>query len=123
MTGFGSPSPGAKKFLVSSEKEFKDRHTGTISRSRFTNAKQRESRAEVLSPRWRVSSLKREHCTRGSQDLKLFIGVCRHGVVSPDKRGINFQPGLWITNAHVRPWVVKAVGAVGQQNPAACHKL
>jgi hypothetical protein len=50
VTGFGSPGSGARRFLVSSEKEFKEEHGGDISRSRIINAKQSESRAKsVLS--------------------------------------------------------------------------
>jgi hypothetical protein len=78
VTGFGSPAPGARKFLVLSEKEFKDGHRGDLNRSRFLNAKQSESKAKVHFPqegtlRWM------------SQGLKLLLGSADMGVVSPGK--------------------------------------
>jgi hypothetical protein len=37
VPGFGSPDPGARKFLVLLEKEFKDGHRRNLSRSRLSN--------------------------------------------------------------------------------------
>jgi hypothetical protein len=39
VTGFVSLGPGARRFLVSLEKEFKDGHRGDLNRSRFVNGK------------------------------------------------------------------------------------
>jgi hypothetical protein len=48
-------------FLVSSEKEFKDRHRKDLSRSRFINTMQSESKAKLCSPDETVDRLKKEH--------------------------------------------------------------
>jgi hypothetical protein len=40
VTGFGSLAQGARKILVSMEKEFKAGHRRDLSQSRFINAKQ-----------------------------------------------------------------------------------
>jgi hypothetical protein len=48
VIGFKSPGLGARKFLVSSEKEFKDRHRGD-KQKHVCFAKQNDRKAKVLS--------------------------------------------------------------------------
>jgi hypothetical protein len=59
--------------------------TGTeeTSRSRLMNANRSESRAKVHSPDGRVGRLKKGSTALEVPRPQAFIGVCRHGVVSP----------------------------------------
>jgi hypothetical protein len=58
---------------MSSEKEFKDRHREDLSRSRFVNAKQRESRA----PPDRRATNSRRSTAMGVSNASAFTGLCR----------------------------------------------
>jgi hypothetical protein len=50
-------------------------HRGDLSRSRFINAKQSESKAKVHPPGERVDRLKKEHYSGGSKTSSFYWGL------------------------------------------------
>jgi hypothetical protein len=108
---FGLLSPGTRKFWISSEKEFKDRHRESCS-NRFISAKQRchlQTGGPVGSKKSTALWVPRPQafirvCREGSQSWKTGSGV------------VNLQTGLRVINSsHVLsrgstwPWMVRAV--------------
>jgi hypothetical protein len=79
FTRFESQSLGPGNSCSSSEKEFKDRHRGDLSGSRFINAKQSK---RALSDK-RMYRLKKEPCAGGPKTSRFFGGSMDMRVVSP----------------------------------------